>query len=234
MALIKCPECGNEISDKSTQCIHCGYPLDELKTNFLINALGKNEEIINYYFKNRENYLYGFLDLNQISNFYDKFTSKALLKIVNYNLLSDQDNLTESQIKAWLEGDRTLTTRTLLGLKVYNYLYTTTFPLQEVYNYEDVYQLEGGKYVLQNTGKKYQAIPIVNASNYMNFYKRVSVSNEEYKTSQVLTTVAGVSTAISFISASLGPVGWIVTGVGAITATVCGAIAASKVSNKNT
>ena len=88
-----------------------------------------------------------------------------------------------------------------MGLKVYNYLYTTTFPLQEVYNYEDVYQLEGGKYVLQNTGKKYQAIPIVNASNYMNFYKRVSVSNEEYKTSQTLTTIAGVSTAISFISA---------------------------------
>ena len=55
---------------------------------------------------------------------------------------------------------------------VYNDLYTTTFPLQEVYNYEDVYQLEGGKYVLQNTDKKYQAIPIVNASNYMNFYKR--------------------------------------------------------------
>lgn len=206
--------------------------LDELKTNFLINALGKNEEITNYYFKNRENYLYGFLDLDQISNFYDKFTSKALLKIVNYNLLSDQDDLTEHQIKEWLEGDRT--SRTLLGLKIYNYLYTTTFPIQEVYNYEDVYQLEGGKYVLQNTGKKYQAIPIVNASNYMNFYKRVSVSNEEYKTSQTLTTIAGVSTAISFISASLGPVGWIVTGVGAITATVCGAIAASKVSNKNT
>ena len=29
MALIKCPECGKEISDKSKQCIHCGYPLDE-------------------------------------------------------------------------------------------------------------------------------------------------------------------------------------------------------------
>ncbi len=27
MALIKCPECGKEISDKSTACIHCGYPL---------------------------------------------------------------------------------------------------------------------------------------------------------------------------------------------------------------
>ena len=28
MALIKCPECGKEISDKAPQCIHCGYPLD--------------------------------------------------------------------------------------------------------------------------------------------------------------------------------------------------------------
>ena len=29
MALINCPECGNQISDKSTQCIHCGYPLKD-------------------------------------------------------------------------------------------------------------------------------------------------------------------------------------------------------------
>ncbi len=27
MALIKCPECGKEISDKAPKCIHCGYPL---------------------------------------------------------------------------------------------------------------------------------------------------------------------------------------------------------------
>lgn len=26
--LIKCPECGKEVSDKATQCIHCGYPLN--------------------------------------------------------------------------------------------------------------------------------------------------------------------------------------------------------------
>ena len=31
MALIKCPECGKEISDKSKSCIHCGYPLDNLE-----------------------------------------------------------------------------------------------------------------------------------------------------------------------------------------------------------
>lgn len=27
MAIINCPECGKEISDKSEKCIHCGYPL---------------------------------------------------------------------------------------------------------------------------------------------------------------------------------------------------------------
>ena len=30
MALIKCPECGKEISDKSSACIHCGYPINEI------------------------------------------------------------------------------------------------------------------------------------------------------------------------------------------------------------
>jgi len=29
MALIICPECNKEISDKSKECIHCGYPLQE-------------------------------------------------------------------------------------------------------------------------------------------------------------------------------------------------------------
>lgn len=27
MSMIKCPECNNMISDKSKQCIHCGFPL---------------------------------------------------------------------------------------------------------------------------------------------------------------------------------------------------------------
>lgn len=34
--LIKCPECGKEISDKSEQCIHCGYPLHQTKQNICI------------------------------------------------------------------------------------------------------------------------------------------------------------------------------------------------------
>lgn len=27
MALVQCPECSKEVSDKATTCIHCGYPL---------------------------------------------------------------------------------------------------------------------------------------------------------------------------------------------------------------
>lgn len=30
MALINCPECGKEISDKAKNCIHCGFPLDSV------------------------------------------------------------------------------------------------------------------------------------------------------------------------------------------------------------
>ena len=30
MALIKCPECGKEISDKAEVCIRCGYPIQKM------------------------------------------------------------------------------------------------------------------------------------------------------------------------------------------------------------
>lgn len=33
MALINCPECGKEVSDKASACIHCGYPFSIEKTN---------------------------------------------------------------------------------------------------------------------------------------------------------------------------------------------------------
>lgn len=32
MALIKCPECSKEISDRATSCPHCGCPLDITST----------------------------------------------------------------------------------------------------------------------------------------------------------------------------------------------------------
>ena len=31
MALIYCPECGKQISDKAEKCVHCGYQINEIK-----------------------------------------------------------------------------------------------------------------------------------------------------------------------------------------------------------
>lgn len=42
MALIKCPECGREISNKAKACIHCGYPLqEEERISASVNTLKK-------------------------------------------------------------------------------------------------------------------------------------------------------------------------------------------------
>ncbi len=36
MALIKCPECGTEVSDKAIQCPRCAYPIANLKTEGIV------------------------------------------------------------------------------------------------------------------------------------------------------------------------------------------------------
>lgn len=47
MALIKCPECNKEISDKAKQCPHCGYPVREMiniiNSNPIIDVTNNNE-----------------------------------------------------------------------------------------------------------------------------------------------------------------------------------------------
>ena len=45
MALIKCPECGKEVSDKSDKCIHCGYPFEK-KYIHIINGKEYNLKYI--------------------------------------------------------------------------------------------------------------------------------------------------------------------------------------------
>ena len=41
MALIKCGECGKEISDKATTCIHCGCPIEEKENKIICSFCGK-------------------------------------------------------------------------------------------------------------------------------------------------------------------------------------------------
>lgn len=49
MALIKCPECGREVSNKAPACIHCGYPLQESQPQEMIWN-GKDVSDIEKYF----------------------------------------------------------------------------------------------------------------------------------------------------------------------------------------
>ena len=57
MALIKCRECGREISDQSSQCIHCGCPVNngvQVGSNSVLNTI-ENNNVINTGVSNIEN-----------------------------------------------------------------------------------------------------------------------------------------------------------------------------------
>lgn len=48
MSLIQCPECGNSISDKAKQCIHCGYPIEDYiiqDNNEVVESIDKNNRV---------------------------------------------------------------------------------------------------------------------------------------------------------------------------------------------
>jgi ribosomal protein L7/L12 len=57
MALIKCPECGKEISDKASACIHCGFPLNNIDQdhtlyNAILETTGPNRAKLNVALRN--------------------------------------------------------------------------------------------------------------------------------------------------------------------------------------
>lgn len=44
--LVICPECGKDISDKSENCIHCGFPLQQNNFNSICNINGKEYDLM--------------------------------------------------------------------------------------------------------------------------------------------------------------------------------------------
>lgn len=50
MALIICPECGKQVSDKASVCIHCGFPISTIQNNkneifdMIIDSFGNKEK----------------------------------------------------------------------------------------------------------------------------------------------------------------------------------------------
>lgn len=79
MALIKCSECGKEISDKSQTCIHCGCPLSEI--NFLSNVSDKNEFSITLFQEESAS------DLSQRTSLPEKTQENRALKILKQNTI---------------------------------------------------------------------------------------------------------------------------------------------------
>lgn len=45
MALIKCPECGKDVSDKASVCINCGFPLSALENTTAVEEISNNEVV---------------------------------------------------------------------------------------------------------------------------------------------------------------------------------------------
>lgn len=88
MALIKCPECGKDLSDKVFFCIHCGYPIKDSTDNEHEQNIIQlnNEELISTteeqlplaQVENREN----IIDTNT-----EKYTNSSSLKIGVFTLL---------------------------------------------------------------------------------------------------------------------------------------------------
>lgn len=48
MALIKCPECGKEISDRAASCIHCGCPIQPQQTTYQAEIPPTPEKVIQH------------------------------------------------------------------------------------------------------------------------------------------------------------------------------------------
>ena len=180
-----------------------------------------------YYFRNQEVGEYSdFLSFSDIIDFYSKFSANALRKLVKYDSISDQDNFSQTSLRNWIDGYAT-SKRTTEDYQYYRFLHASNFPLQEVYVKDYVYKLEDQTYKQQGGDQKWQPVSVVNANNYMTFYKRVSLTNDQYKTSQTLKTMSKYLFAGNLL-------GWVPPGLSTLTATVLLGIAYSKISNKNT
>lgn len=90
MALIKCPECNKEISDKARQCIHCGFPLEETVVE-LFDVIYKGYKDEKTKFANQTNLIGCLRQLNNI----DLSTAKKAIDNPPYTIKSglSKDNV---------------------------------------------------------------------------------------------------------------------------------------------
>lgn len=83
MAIINCPECGKEVSDKAKVCIHCGYPLEEMNSAKYKCSINENIYDLkeSLYLMERGKYKEAFLG---IKNSIGEISIKNCLNILEY------------------------------------------------------------------------------------------------------------------------------------------------------
>lgn len=95
MALIKCPECGKEISDKSNQCIHCGYPL-----------IIKNEQKIPNCITEIDGIQYDYSDILNLINYKQYYDAYFRMRKICKLSIKNNMNLLEYMIENYEAPDK--------------------------------------------------------------------------------------------------------------------------------
>lgn len=98
MSLIKCPECGKDVSDKSKICIHCGFPISSDENNRIF----KTDTIIGYPCKNCGIYNAAFTvktsDENKTEAICKSCSKKEIIDFKNIVLTEDEYDLIHDDI----------------------------------------------------------------------------------------------------------------------------------------
>lgn len=212
MALIRCPECNKEISDTVDTCIHCGYKLNNKKTNpnkneiiklvlpMILVLLLKNPILYLYYYTSK------FLGLNTNSKIIGTYLYSifhiGLMVIIFYLLYTKIIKIKDSKkITICLIVVAILTSMTIFIIpnkKESNYSTDETTEKEELTNCSNkgyfISELQGDLY---NTYGAYKDV-IITGCNTAHYYKeQIDVeckfkyrldSNHEYETSSQWAT----------------------------------------------
>lgn len=123
MALIKCPECGKEISDKSSACINCGYPLSESQAQNIPSVDNEEKSIQTSFTDNIGSELQTIIDtLNSAFEYHIVYNDKSkigLLDYLNGHGLSD--------IMAYSQNHQNVIDQTAIMFTISQIVFDTTF-----------------------------------------------------------------------------------------------------------
>jgi len=100
MAIIKCPECGKEISDKADRCISCGYPIQQFLAERDINSQ-KQDNIMSESFEDTDGSSNDDLQNIQqkVMEKYNKKITTSIISSVGFALVTIWDFYLSSDIE---------------------------------------------------------------------------------------------------------------------------------------